>query len=471
MKITNANGYDGDAMVNYMHDLCRIIAGLAVNWPSPNRYAGRPWYRTLMIKHKEMHPAVFEAARYYRPRNWHLLVLEFPYRATTDPNRLAYTRDERAGEQDKQTVTTIGKYLTRHFDMPDHVIRDIVARHTTDDTFKFVHTIDEMVYAVNNGPASCMNWCDRSHNRHPYEVYDPKYGWHMALRHDKDGRIVGRALCTHSVDDEDAKYWVRSFKRGDGYSYADEFLEAWLKGHGYEKRGSYELGQQMARLTNDRGSLLAPYIDGDERFIVVERDCLRLVESDDSEYSCENTDGTAEERNLTECEDCGERISDGDHTFVGPYEDRCVCERCLSHDYNYAYTRHGNQSYIDSNNVVWVGDDYYDLDFLEDNDIVELHDGEYVHTDDAVYVSSCDEYYAPDDDKVVCDYNGEWQLRDDCVPLANGELALDIECWCCEASGDWYLNDDVEPVIVDGATYHPDNAPETNLETKETNHE
>jgi hypothetical protein len=74
------------------------------------------------------------------------------------------------------------------------------------------------------------------------------------------------------------------------------------------------------------------------------------------------------------------------------------------------------------------------------------------------------EWYHIDDDRVVCDHNGDYQLLDDCVKLEDGEYALTDEAWLCAGSADWYLSDDVEPVVVDGENYHPDHVPEQETE-------
>ena len=92
----------------------------------------------------------------------------------------------------------------------------------------------------------------------------------------------------------------------------------------------------------------------------------------------------------------------------------------------------------------------------------------YEHTAHAVYIDNAGEWYHEDDESIVCDHNGEHQLHDDCVCLDNGEYALTEEAFYCEGRNKWYLLDLLEPVIVDGKTYHPDYAPETNEESTET---
>jgi hypothetical protein len=148
----------------------------------------RPWFDRERLR-SDLHPAVMRLLeRDHRPIYWQRLLLEWPHVSDTDRERIAYTRDERAGEADRQTVTTVGKYLSRHFDLPDHIIRDAVASYIGNvDKYEILRTVDKMVHAVNNGPHSCMKWtcrdgvhCADGEERHPYAAYDPQYGWHMA---------------------------------------------------------------------------------------------------------------------------------------------------------------------------------------------------------------------------------------------------------------------------------------------------
>ena len=418
----------------------------------------RAWFRRETRKYK-LHPVVEAALDVCRPDNWHQLLLEWPHVSESDPARLAYTRDERAGEADRQTVTTIGKYLTRHFsEMTDHKVRDLAALYGSSASCKFVHTMAEMLYHLKRGPSSCMTGsrertCVDGVERHPYEVYDPSLGWHMAVR-EEFGQTVGRALCN-------GKHFVRSYKYNPhgGGSPTDETLEAWLQEQGYEKECEWD-NLKIMHYETRCGDTLAPYLDGDNKYAHKKGDYLVITDDNDAEYQCDNTCGTASENRGTPCEDCGDRVDEGDGYWVGVYEENMVCQSCCSHNYTYAYSRRRHRVYINSDYVVWVEsqDAHYDEDYLDDNDIVELENGEYEHTDNAVEIDG--EWYHCDDDNIVCDHNGDYQLLDNCVKLEDGEYALTDEAWLCAGSADWYLSDDVEPVIVDGETYHPDHVPE-----------
>ena len=92
-----------------------------------------------------------------------------------------------------------------------------------------------------------------------------------------------------------------------------------------------------------------------------------------------------------------------------------------------------------------VGDDFYDEDYLSDNEIVTLEDGDYAHMDDCVMIS--DDWYLTDDSRVVrCEDDDDYYLEDE-------------GCWQCAESGNWY-SDSVDYVEVDDNKYHPDHAPE-----------
>jgi len=276
----------------------------------------------------------------------------------------------------------------------------------------------------------------------------------MAIREEGDD-TVGRALINDS--DPDNKIFVRSYRRNnDGYSHSDEQLEAWLKSCGYTKANDWE-GLKLKAITY-RNDWVAPYLDGNVKHATLKStsDETYFMIDSDGDYEMDNTSGFTRERHEYTCEDCGDGYDEGDGYWVGIYEDRGVCERCCDNNYVYAYSRRGNQHYIPNDNTVYVNDDYYDTDYLDDNEIVCDVDGEYHNRDDVVYIDSESEYYPCDDDRIVCaEDTGEYDLKDN--------------CWQCEESSNWYTNDCTDYVEIDGARYHADHAPEqtTKEETNE----
>jgi hypothetical protein len=428
---------------------------------------GREWFNQQRQRHA-LHPAVYlmMTDHMYRAEDWHQLLLEWPHKSITDPNRLAYTRNEQSamhnGDSDaKAVVTTIGKYLTRHFpDAPSNLIRDIVAQFTYGGSTEITKDMDRMVNAVINGPRSCMSsrfdiLCHDRVERHPYAVYDPSRGWGMAVRTDTDGMVLGRCL-VHESEDGD-KGFVRSYKREREYSShsgADESIEAYLKGLGYAKWRGWPDHIHIMRYPLRHGDgFLMPYIDGGSQHVIEEDDTFRI--SDYQGFEATNTSGMLNAHTCT-CDDCGAGMDEDDSYSTGYHGDNRVGNCCID-NYTMVYGRRGEQYHVHNDDTVYVGDEYYHDEYLSDNNIIELHDGEYEHRDNAVYIESADAYYREDDEDICYAENtNQHELRED--------------CWCCEESGNYYT-DDEDSVEVDGKLYHPDHAPETETDNTETDGE
>jgi hypothetical protein len=420
----------------------------------------RAWHADLQGRFK-LHPVVDKLAQAYRPADWQRLVLEYPHQAESDRSRIAYTQTERKGHDDIQTVTTLGKYIKRHFpQVEDHTIRDAVAAYAVTGC-KIVRTTAEMLYHLARGPSSCMKKDNFKPDAHPYLAYCPSLGWGLAVREEGDD-TVARAL----VNDTDKTY-VRSYYKAGSYSHSDTELEAWLQEQGYEKAADWEeLHLKWVDNPRQRGSFLAPYLDGGMKTVdESERDGQRtLCVCEDGAWKCDRQDGEASDTSGSDCSDCGNRVHDGDGYWTGPYDEVLVCERCCDRNYTYAYSRRGDQRYINNNRVINVDDEYYDADYLEDNNIVQLANGKYACSDDAVYVSSTGEYYDADDEDICYTVDGEYELREDCVLLENGEWCLESDAWMCEHSDEWYQHSEVERVTTKcGKTIHPDHAEEYEL--------
>ena len=443
-----------------VHDRVRNVYGC---YEYVHRYAGRSWFIQQHNRH-QLHPAVYKMFDLYKPADWQRVILEWPHKSITDPNRLAYTRDEKSamheGDSDKKAVvTTIGKYLTRHWpDVPSDLIRDLVAEHTYGGSIEITTSLDRMVEVVRGGPRSCMSsrfdiTCDDRVDRHPYAVYDPSLGWSMAIRAEGD-EVLGRCLIWTDPDDPATRGYVRSYKRERSelsHSGADEAIEAYLNSQGYTKWRAWHYGTQLMKYEVRNGGYLMPYIDGGTQRVDDGGDYFEINDSGD--FDASSTSGYINRYDCT-CEDCGAGFDDGDGYWVGIHEDYHVCDSCCNDNYTYAYSRRGNQYYVPNDRVTEVNGGYYDTDYLSDNNIVELANGDYEDLDNAVYIESEDAYYHCDDDDI-------------CYTEDSGEYDLKDNCWQCTESGNWYT-DDTDYVEVDGDKYHPDNAPETEDDT-ETN--
>jgi|GEM_PF-3409781 len=417
------------------------------------------WHLDLQERF-EPHPAVLLAVEKFTCSCINRLVREWPHQAEMDRARLAYTQGDEKGRRNLQTVTTLGRYLTRHFpEMPQTEITGAVQRYTATGC-RIVRTIEEIVGAVQNGPGSCMQFDDddeliRTGGHHPYECYDPDLGWACAIRVDEGGQINARALV---YEQDGHKCFVRSYQRCSGYSGPDPELVAWLEGQGYTHESAWPDGTKLARIEVDRG-LVAPYIDGGRQCLDDDGDSLVIRLR--GRYHATNTSGLLENCNYEECECCGQGFYEDDMTWVGRHEDTRVCQGCLDGCYIYVEASRGAEYYVLSDDAIEISGTYYDRDNLP-SCIVELHDGDYAHEDDVVRCETDDEYYLSNDDDLVWVYGDAYLYGDDTiVELKSGEYVLREDAWQCYETEDWYSYSDVSPVEVDGHEYHPDHAPET----------
>jgi hypothetical protein len=410
------------------------------------------------IQRYRMHEVIRAAVLIARPLDWHQMLLEWPHVSQGDKSKIAYTQNEVKGQRDIQTVTSVGKYLNRHFDLPDHTIRDLVSRYGSASRFQFVNTTAEMIYHLHRGPKSCMVWsedhgikCDDGVTRHPYEAYDPKYGWHMAVRVEGD-MTMGRALCMTSPMDG-VKYFVRSYLRPSNessYSQTDDGMDTWLREQGYTKEGYWREGEKLA-YHPARDNFLAPYLDGGERHVDVNEHERWLVIDGNGSWICENTGGYAtnneEDENYFDCACCDDRTDDDDGYWVERGEDTRVCESCFNHEYTYVYGRRGNQYHVHNDNAVYVesNSEHYDEDYLNDNNIVQLENGEYEQMEEAVEVDG--EWYSIDDER-ICRFED------------TEEYGLTEDGWQCVASCNWYTDDCTDFTEYKGERYHDDYIPQ-----------
>lgn len=419
-------------------------------------WRSRDWHRREQSQ-AYMHNAIYQAVDLAQPADLQQLVLEWPHPSTGDITKIAYTRDDANGIADRQATVSVGKYLTRHFPtLRDNIIRDIAARYVM-GTFKFVHTMREMLEVIESGPNSCMGKSAdnfRCNGLHPYQAYDPEHGWHMAVYVEADGRYTGRALCN-------ADTFVRTYRASDStYSSEDDRMRVWLEEQGYQKVSSWE-GQRLKYIavSNNDCGFLAPYLDGAHQGVIASSGSLLICDENDgdAEYECNSQNGDASEVNRRTCEECGDRVPEDDGYWVGRGEDALVCQHCCDNHFVYAYGRNGNRYYINVGDAIHCGDEYYDANYISDNNIVCLEDGEYCEMDDAILIESEDEYYHCDDHRICYTVDGEHELKDNCVLLENDEYCLTDDAWQCEHSGDWYANSDCDPVTTAcGKSIHED---------------
>jgi len=442
-----------------------------------------------------LHPAIaLLIDKGMRPVDWHLLVLEWPH-LSEDGKRLAFTKDGRAGEANRQVVTTPGKYIKRHWPwLPDHDLRDIVGAAT--GGMSLLDTAEGIVLAVEEGPRSCMKWelgMDEAMRSHPYLAYAPEHGWRMAIRRNEEGRIDGRCLVYvgDAYDDNSKGCFVRSYRRkftesgNEDYSESDHDLEGWLEHQGYTKESGWPDGAELRYVEADNNpGCLVPYLDGRNDHVSIRYGKVTI--DSDGPWEADCTDGDASGGDTEVCNDCNDREDADDGAYVGYSADRWVCS-CCADNYVMGRGRNGSEYRFHQDNAVCVDGDHFHEDHLAANGIVELESGDYANEDDAFICPIRDERYHRDDGRHTedegtvhedeawqCADSGDWyssntepiridgetyhEDSDDITQLADGTWALKADAWLCEGSGQWFP-DSVEHVEVDGLMYHPEYTP------------
>ena len=391
----------------------------------------------------QMHDAIHKAQALHglEPANMEELLLEWPH-VSNDQMRLAYTRTPVHGEADRQTVTSLGKYLTKCFPTAkSDVIRDIAALYQGAGCQFTERTTTAYIDAVQKGPSSCMQWDSLTDmDEHPYNVYAPEFGWHMAINMAGD-EICGRCMC---LEYNEEKIFVRSyFRPADGsYSPSDTVLEAWLKDQGYVQKSSWPDGAKLKQIYRDNGDLLMPYLDGRIQRVEIGRDCVHI--DDGGSLLAQATGGTVD--NMETCDHCQESCSET-HS-VGRRGYSSVCNYCSEHYYTYVLGCGGDYYYVAHDEAVGVGDENYDRDYLEENGIVYIDkgrdEGEYAEEGNVV-TDIHDNKWAEDDPDVEYIQHG---IHEGCYVPSD-------ETWVCEGSSYTYTDDD-ESKEVEGAVYHID---------------
>lgn len=418
--------------------------------------ATRDWHSREQ-KAYNFHPVIRDMMQKHLPEDYRLLALEFPHQSVKDASNVAFTRDEASGINDRQTVTTFGRYVRRMFpQLKDHEIRDYATK-CRNDTYEIWDTVEGIIKSVQEGPKSCMTWDSyytptspdyNARNKHPYLVYAPELGWKCAVRLDPDTQVInGRALLWH--DQEGKKYFVRSYKRGSDYSYADEALEYWLREEGYIHKTGWP-DETPLKFYSSGDNFLAPYIDGEIQK-VTKLDSVRkygeqeyrLIIEEGGKYDCTNTDGNAYTEECY-CECCDNHYDEDQmqSTYDGPD----VCEDCAEEYYVQAYlSTHRWTELVHRDRTIELNGDYYHEDFLDEHDIVHLED------------SISDEY----DFKRNCleDENGNYYQ----VEFVNGSRNYQViddtvfpieDCYYCESSQQWYVEFKDPKIEVDGKVYN-----------------
>lgn len=348
--------------------------------------------------------------------------------------RLAYFRDLRGWGQDIRTVTTPAKWLSRvRPDIPGHVIEQICDGSA--DRCEVIRDMAGMLAIMREsgqtpGLSSCMagSASDFDGMIHPYEVYDSRLGWGLAISRDAWGTLVARGLVWQNPDDPNEKGFVRLYGASNKQTIRGDHagLRYWLESQGYDHFADWS-DCLIAQIESRNGhGYIAPYIDGDSYGLksAGQHPTVGPVWriTDYGEPARETTGLLFDHEGQVQTED-GDWIDEDDATYIEGYgyvhmdntayddinDEPIHVDDAIYLDYRSetthrdncvrAYTRPGRWALVYREDTIELHNGTIALFFDNESEhVVELENGDFAWFDDAVCIE--DYYYLPDDPRV-----------------------------------------------------------------------
>ena len=335
------------------------------------------------------------------------------HQSIDDPTLVAFTPSEDMGRMDRQRRMKIGKFV-RAYGKSYETGSDPSNAQIEQISYAWREALQDPVFVVGmkladfrfcywqakKRPSSCMSKpiSDfESYPHHPTDVY--AFG-DVGIAYLKQGEtVLARALINPKTCTYSRVYGIEGRGRDD--------LESKLHVAGYRKDQDCLLGCKLAKLENENGDIVAPFIDFVPR--IEEHDDYLLV-SDNGDLIAENhCSGLLYKDDRRVCDDCGDRVGEN-QIHYSTHMDRHICESCLN---DYVFTRTGR----------W-GSDWASLD-----ECIETEDGEYILADVAEnlgYVEVTDQdgneiWVDSSVTETVEDENGDRILKDFACVTPSGE--------------------------------------------------
>jgi hypothetical protein len=351
-----------------------------------------------------------------------------------DPLRIAYTPTPADGRRDRQVMTTVGRFLTKHYSevLSEEMIRRIADLHRAsygEGIVYFAFDANDIAEGYHQGPHSCMKSREWGINNHPVRVYD---GPDTALAYIKnpDDRISARTVIRL---DRTPMVYTRI--------YGDEtVLKSRLGLLGFN--GPEDLEGVRLRLEENRSGHTCPFIDGVSE--AEERDGFLVLGEGDA--NCQRTNGICSDRNEDDDRECCEGCEDYFDTddLCATYQDGHRCDSCID---NYYYLAVVNECH----------EEYYVLcdDTVEINGRVYINNPSLLNKLHFVYSEEHADWYHIDD---VTKVDDDW-YENDLVCFCHDTLDAALRENCFQDHNlNWYLKTDC--VEVNGVMFHPDNPPD-----------
>ena len=292
-----------------------------------------------------------------------------------DPGMIAYTPDERHGQQDRQIRTRFGRYLHKEMgkDISPELISEVGAllrNVMSPPELHIARTEEEIAMVYDEGPRSCMGGAGREfdHDVAPVRVYaSPDCAVAYCYRGE---RIVARTV-------------LNMLEHTYTTIYGDESALIPI----LEEAGYYEgcdlNGCRLKQIIHE-GEYIMPYLDGATQTVSEthkDGQTWWRVEPNGN-YDCTSQYGYLEDTRVF-CDWC-ERSHDEEHVHWTASVQATVCDSCHDHHFVYAYTGR-YQEYIPNDHEDIAGTygyDCYTYEALEHHDLVCLDGGHILPADE-----------------------------------------------------------------------------------------
>jgi hypothetical protein len=357
------------------------------------------------------------------------------HQAVDNPANVAYAESFDKMKLGRYTSTKAGRYLTKFFGGADGVLTEPQIKYWAERQaaracpaeLRFIEGTDKdgWVRVYKDGPQSCMQGEDC------VQVYAHKKSV-LRLAYLTQGEEI-HARC---IVREDKKEYIRCYPNGTstentrwqtamqeavedaGYTHGN-FHGVHLDKVRYDGASRYENKWVMPYLDNGSGRRCDTYVDDAGDTLVVGSEGVEAQQQS----------GYVDFDNQAQCDECSDRISEDEGYYIDS-EEITVCEHCYNNNFVSALGRRGNDVMIRADNAVEVGGNYYDPDYLSENDIYMCEASE--------------EYYHVDD---LCSTSRGYVHNDSVT-------ALDEE----DSDGNTHAHDDDISTTHDGRVIHEDDA-------------
>ena len=386
----------------------------------------------------------------------------FVYVSCVDPRRICYTPGQEYGRLDRQVVTSVGKFLQKHFNgVAGNELIDATTVRRYVDMHRMTYGTSEVIFALGaddiqagyqTGPHSCMSYPALAQvGEHPTRVYDGP-DTILALLQKAPGAYSARAICR--IDTEPMTY-LRIY--GD-----ESVMRARLESLGFKSidhMGNVRLRLALRSNSSRPTALMdpraahpiCPYIDW-TAFAKLELnreqselDWLRILPADckceEVTHSIQCTGGTASPHTLhdRDGDDDEEEENEGDrqcaHCEDWYHEDddhgydrheNWICQGCLDNNFTYAFYGR-SETHIHNDDVIEVAGTFYS----NDEETRSVHgiiwsecEDEYFREADVHFIEHMMDYVSCE---VLTDYMGYYIPKDEAIIIPGaGEDGEDL---------------------------------------------